>query len=344
MTRFIELIRRERLYILLLVFVILVSLLFSASGRSGKPKAESAKTRVTANSNSAQMEKLLQEDRPLAMIFIITSLLILFILFLGVTLDIILFSGRFSGKAIDIHTYRPGLAKWGIIDIARVMILFLFFGYMLVIIESFLVKTFPIIRNGDLRMIFNSSILDALTIILILYFTVRQYKEKLISIGITFKNFFINIFYGIVGYIATLPLLFLILALTSIVTGLFKYVPKEQVVVELFMRENNPAFLLYTSIFAAIAGPIVEELFFRGFMYSAVKKYAGVFWATIISASLFALLHTHAVGFLPIMVLGILLAYLYERTGTLVSSMTVHIMHNFSMLLLVFLAKSVKGM
>ncbi len=342
MMKFTELVRRERLYILLLIFVMLAGLLFAVSGQGGKVKAESAKAKVAAN--SLQMEKLLQEERPLAIIFTIASLLIIFILFLGVVVDIILFSARLSGKAIDIHTYRPDVAKWDILDIARVIILFLFFGYILIIIESFLVKTLPVIKNGNLRMVLNSSILDALTIILILYFTVWQYKEKLKNIGITFKNFFANILYGVVGYVATLPLLFLILALTSVVTGLFKYVPKEQVVVELFMRENNPAFLLYTSAFAAIAGPIVEELFFRGFMYSAVKKHAGIFWATVITALLFALLHAHAVGFLPIMVLGILLAYLYERTGTLVSSVTVHIMHNFSMLLLVFLAKSVKGM
>ena len=46
----------------------------------------------------------------------------------------------------------------------------------------------------------------------------------------------------------------------------------------------------------------------------------------------------------PGMVLGILLAFLYERTGTLVAPVTVHIMHNFGMVLLVFLTKAVKGM
>ena len=171
-----------------------------------------------------------------------------------------------------------------------------------------------------------------------------EHKEKLKSIGLTIKNFFTNVFYGIVGYIATLPVLALALLVTSVIANLFRYAPKEQVVVELFMRESNTAFLLYASLFAAIAGPVIEELFFRGFMYSAVKKRVGIFWATIITAAAFAALHAHAAGFLPIMVLGILLAYLYEKTGTLISSMTVHILHNFSMLLLVLLAKSVKGM
>jgi membrane protease YdiL (CAAX protease family) len=43
------------------------------------------------------------------------------------------------------------------------------------------------------------------------------------------------------------------------------------------------------------------------------------------------------------MILGLLLTYLYERTGTLVSSITVHIIHNLSMVFLVFLVKQAGG-
>ena len=351
MKRIARFINRERLYILLLIFVILISIALSGATSRAKKKELSAKPKVEVKNTEEesavkrqQMEKLFSSDRSLENIFTLASLLIMLVLFLGLVVDVILFSREFSGHTIDIHTYQPGRPMWGVWDVARVAILFLFFGYMIIIIESFLVRAVPLIKNDDFRMIFNSSILDTMTIIFILYFTIGRYKEKLVSLGITFKNFIANVFYGIVGYIAVLPLLFSILILTSVVTNMIKYVPKEQVVVELFMRQNNPVFLAYTSLFAAIAGPIVEELFFRGFMYSAVKKYVGISWAALITASLFAALHAHAVGFLPIMVLGILLAYLYEKTGTLVSSVTVHIMHNFSMVLLVFLAKSVKGM
>lgn len=349
MAKFMEFIRRERLYVLLLVFVLLVSLLTTASRQTAKEKT--LKHRLEESSNAkdvtaerANMERVLKENKPVAVIFTIASLLIMFVLLLGLIIDFILVSNAFSGRPIDIRTYNPGTVRWGPIDIARVVVLFLFFGYMLVMIESFLVRAFPIIKNGGLRMVFNSSILDTLTIILILYFTVGQYKAKLKSLGISLNNFFHNVFYGVVGYIAALPVLFLTLLATSLVTKLIKYTPKEQVVVEIFMKHNNPAFLVYTSIFAAIAGPVVEELFFRGFMYNAVKKYTGIKWSIIITAALFAGLHSHPVGFLPIMILGVLLAYLYEKTGTLVAPITVHVMHNFGMLLLVFLSKAVKGM
>ena len=48
----------------------------------------------------------------------------------------------------------------------------------------------------------------------------------------------------------------------------------------------------------------------------------------LISGALFALVHSNAVGFLPIMVLGCLLAHLYERTGSLASPLAIHVLHN----------------
>ncbi len=349
MTGLLKFIQRERLYILLLIFVILLTIM-ALSADSRKPESKSRKAQVSATAvkeaqaaKEARIDKAIRENGHLAAVFTIASLLILLVLIIGIVVDVMLLSRRFYGKKDNMRTYQMPVASWNIWDVGRVVVLFLFFGYMIVIIESILASSVPAFRNDDFRAVFNSSLLDAISVILIIYFIVGQYKNKLKSVGINFKNFTANVLYGVIGYLAAIPVLFFVLILTAIIIKLANYTPKEQVVVAMFMRQTNPAFLIYTSIFAAIAGPIAEELFFRGFMYSAVKKYIGIFWATMITASIFAFLHGHVVGFLPIMVLGILLAYLYERTGTLVSSVTVHMLHNFSMVLLVFLAKSVNG-
>jgi len=349
MAGLLKFIQRERLYILLLTFVILVTVLASSAdsrkikGKNQNPQVSATSAKEDQAAKEARINKAIRENGYLAVSFTLASLLILLVLIVGIVADAMLLSGRSYGKKYDIRTCEIPVASWNAWDVGKVIVLFLFFGYTIVIIESVLAKTVPAFKNDDFRAVFNSSILDALGVIFIIHFTIGQYKEKLRSIGINFKNFMKNVFYGIVGYIAAVPVLFLVLILTAVIIRLTNYTPKEQIVVEMFMRQTNPAFLIYTGIFAVIAGPITEELFFRAFMYSAVKKYIGIFWATMITASIFAFLHGHVVGFLPIMVLGILLAYLYERTGTLVSSITVHMCHNFSMVLLVFLAKSVKG-
>lgn len=340
--------QRERLYILLLIFIILMNVLMAVSdeGKVRKPTGLSLEKKKESLEEiflkREEMEKILYQKKPVALLFSLASLLVLATLFLGILIDAIFFSLKIAKKSLDIQTHRLGRIRWSLLDVARVVILFLFFGYMVIIIESALTGALPILKNDNFRMMFNSSILDILGVIFVIYFTVVQYKEDLTSLGLSVKNFFKNIFYGIVGYIATVPILIGTLAIIVLIITLTKYVPEKQPVVELFLKEENAPFLVYSSVFAAIVGPFIEELFFRGFMYNAFKKYTGIFWATIFTASIFAALHSNIVGFLPILILGITLAYLYEKTGTLVSSITVHIIHNLSMVFLVFLIRQVK--
>ncbi|MFA4981257.1 MAG: CPBP family intramembrane glutamic endopeptidase [Candidatus Omnitrophota bacterium] len=355
MNRLNDLIKRERLYILLLIFIILVNVVIAAVPDSAKEKARKLASLESGQPQKAktlddemlvkrkEMEEKFKEEPGLAMVFGMVSLLIVAVLLLGIFVLGALVSVRLSRKKIDIATYVPQPVKWGILDVAKVAILCLFFGYMVTLTESALVRIFSIIKNDNFRMVVNSSILDTLVIVFILYFAVGQYKEKLASLGISAKNFSRNVFYGIVGYIAAVPILVAILIITVAVITALKYMPEKQPIVELFLKEKNAPLLIFTTLFAAIAGPVVEELFFRGFMYNALKKRAGIIWAMLITAAVFAGLHAHLVGFLPIMVLGIVLAYLYEKTGTLVSSITVHIMHNLGMVMLVLLTKMVSA-
>jgi membrane protease YdiL (CAAX protease family) len=345
MRRFFVFARKERLYLLLALFILLVNAIVmvphgSKAPRAGVPEyaVKSATVGLDA-ARRAEVEKAFRQNSHLAVVFSLTSLLIIAILFLGLAIDVMLAAWKLSGKSLDLSTYKLQPVRWGIWDVAKVIILFTFFGYVFIMIESVLVKVLPIIKDDNFRMILNSSVLDSLGVIFILYFAVGEYKEKLIAVGLSLKNFSRNVLYGIAGYIAIVPVLIGVLAAIALFINMIHYIPPKQPVVELFLKEKNISFLFYTSIFAAIFGPIIEELFFRGFMYNAFKKRVGIFWAMFITAGTFALLHAHAVGFLPILVLGMLLAYLYEKTGTLVSSITVHVAHNLSMVFLVFLVK-----
>jgi uncharacterized protein len=348
--------RRQRLYILLLVFIFLVNALVVLYSGEGKLPAKSAVTAATKAAlkaeqekrfqeeiiaKSAETEKALRQNRELAILFTIVSLLLVALFLLGVVLDIIFLSGRVAKRRFHLLVFPETPVKWTLVDVAKVVILFAFFGYVLVIIESFLLGLFPAFKNDNLRMMINSSILDILVVCFIIHFTVGQYKESLQSLGISLKNFVRNVYYGIAGYIAAVPVLLGILGLIIVAINVTRYVPEKQPIVELFMKEQNASFLAYTSIFAAVVGPVIEELFFRGFLYNALKKSTGIFLAMLITASLFAGLHTNIIGFLPIMVLGLLLAYLYEKTGSLVASITVHIIHNLSMVFLVFLMRQI---
>lgn len=356
MRKFINFMQKDRLYLLLLIFVLLINFAFMApAGGRGKGDNAAKKTTVSQNVSSLasadqdifmkreQIEAVYRNNKPLALLLNLATLLILAVISLGLLIDTLLLVMRSEKRSINICTYaHAGPVSWNLWDVAKVVILFFFFGYMLLMIESFLALSFPIVSNGNFRMILNSSILDTLTVVFIIYFAVVEYKESIATLGLSLKNFVNNVFYGIVGYLATVPVLLAVVIATAVVVTALKYTPPQQAVVQVFMKEQDVRFLVFTSFFAAVAGPIIEELFFRGFMYNALKKSIPVFWAMFISAAAFAALHAHAVGFLPILVIGMLLAYLYEKTGTIVASVTVHILHNASMVGFVFLLKQLK--
>ncbi len=83
--------------------------------------------------------------------------------------------------------------------------------------------------------------------------------------------------------------------------------------------------ILYT--YVCIAGPIIEEVLFRGIVLESVKMYNERF-AIVFSAFIFGLMHgniTQAVnGFLA----GLILGTLYVRSGSLVPSSVMHILMN----------------
>jgi uncharacterized protein len=73
-----------------------------------------------------------------------------------------------------------------------------------------------------------------------------------------------------------------------------------------------------------IFAPIAEELFFRGIVFNAWLREAGLVWAYVGSATLFAAIHLSLASLLPIFLLGLALAWVYRRTGSLLAPIVMH--------------------
>lgn len=86
-------------------------------------------------------------------------------------------------------------------------------------------------------------------------------------------------------------------------------------------------------------GPLVEELFFRGYVYPVFKVAAGVH-AQWMSALIFAAAHLYVLNFVPVFVLGWLLAVLYERTGDVRAPVIAHVTVNGFVALLSFVGRA----
>ncbi|MFN8522515.1 MAG: CPBP family intramembrane glutamic endopeptidase [Chloroflexota bacterium] len=77
-----------------------------------------------------------------------------------------------------------------------------------------------------------------------------------------------------------------------------------------------------------ILAPFAEELFFRGFVFRSYLQTRGALFAYPASAVLFASLHLNLPALLPILVMGLLFAWVYQRTGSVLPSVVGHAVNN----------------
>lgn len=102
--------------------------------------------------------------------------------------------------------------------------------------------------------------------------------------------------------------------------------------------KRSPLLALSLVLIIGIIGPIAEEVFFRGFAYRAFKERLGKGAALVLSALLFAAIHGNPLALFPIFLIGLLLAYIYERTGSLAAPIGLHCANNLMAVLFFFLA------
>jgi len=121
-------------------------------------------------------------------------------------------------------------------------------------------------------------------------------------------------------------------ALATMITGNSSSSNQEALIT---MLSSNRLFILFLTMFFA---PIVEEILFRGVLYRCLRRKGNIWFPMIFSSTLFGLLHvidsliTRNYGdliFLPLYaVMGFFLAYAYEKSGNIYSSMLLHFFNN----------------
>ena len=95
---------------------------------------------------------------------------------------------------------------------------------------------------------------------------------------------------------------------------------------EVFLGEGLG--LLGTVFVLGFVGPFAEEIFFRGFIYGALRNRFTPYGAIAISAAVFAVLHADLGVLLPIFGTGLALAWVYEKTGSLWPPLAAHTAQN----------------
>ncbi len=113
-------------------------------------------------------------------------------------------------------------------------------------------------------------------------------------------------------------------ALALFVQRVFHPAPELPPLVPIFTSATDLPARLFLILGACAIIPAVEETLFRGVLYGALRRYAPAGAAALASALIFAGGHLTLVGFLPLALLGLVLAWLYERTGSLLVPAVAH--------------------
>jgi len=106
----------------------------------------------------------------------------------------------------------------------------------------------------------------------------------------------------------------------------------DQSVTEDLGADESTLALIAAGIVVIVVAPIAEEFFFRGFFYRALRTRMGVLVAALIDGLVFGLIHftgSDTLALLPMLgFLGFVFCLVYERTGTLYSTIALHALNN----------------
>ncbi len=106
--------------------------------------------------------------------------------------------------------------------------------------------------------------------------------------------------------------------------------PPDQDLVNDIKNQNSTAVLVGWAFMICVAAPFVEELFFRGFMFTVLSRRIGVVWATPLVGVIFGLGHAPApwISLVALGVFGAGLCLLYWRTQSIIPCMALHALNN----------------
>lgn len=108
----------------------------------------------------------------------------------------------------------------------------------------------------------------------------------------------------------------------------------EQEVTESLGADDGLLGLIAAGVMVIVVAPVIEELFFRGFFYRALRTRYPIVLAALVDGLIFGIIHFDfegADGLLilpPLALLGLIFCLVYERTGTLYAVIALHALNN----------------
>ncbi|NQU32610.1 MAG: CPBP family intramembrane metalloprotease [Bacteroidetes bacterium] len=132
------------------------------------------------------------------------------------------------------------------------------------------------------------------------------------------------------------------LSLPDFLSGVEKWMSDKELqakkLTEVFLQTTTIGGLLINIIIVALVPAIGEELLFRGVLLKLFNQMAkNIHVAVLISAIIFSAIHLQFYGFLPRLILGMVLGYLFVFTGNIWVPIFAHFLNNASSAIVYYL-------
>lgn len=165
-----------------------------------------------------------------------------------------------------------------------------------------------------------SIVSGVLTAVFLFIFSVSRKKRFFDAVGIKDKIGFDALILAALG-----------IALNFFTSLTMAFIPVSESLVEeyenlySFIGEGN---VIIEWLSVVLISPIVEELVFRGFMYRTLRKTTPIWFSALTVSVFFGAAHGNAISFVYTSLLGLVLIFVNEKTGSLAASVCVHIGFN----------------
>ncbi|OUU20037.1 MAG: hypothetical protein CBC13_11130 [Planctomycetia bacterium TMED53] len=205
----------------------------------------------------------------------------------------------------------------------------------------------PLLTRDQARPLFMASmILNGLLILLILFYvSLWQRRNPTASSFLLGTNSTVSscLKSGLFACLAWLPIhLFLALIWSAVLTA-FGHELNPQIAISLFgeaVEEGDYSLITFLVINIILIAPWLEELLFRGLLFRWLLGYRSVIASAVLSGVIFGVVHDSLASIFPIAALGVALALLYNRTGSLLTVILFHTFFNSIMISSLFLIQS----
>ena len=177
--------------------------------------------------------------------------------------------------------------------------------------------------NGDLRFILPVQVFSYAVMVFTMYATVRWRYGRSFLDAIRWNWSRIRPWMFVAAGIA--------LAIASQLSEVVLRVPKD-LPIQKFFATTAGAYLM--GVLGVLIAPVVEELFFRGFIYPVIARRLGMIGGIAITGALFALLHGAQLAYswtalLIMFAIGAVLTAIRAVTKSVAASTITHITYNF---------------